>query len=108
MRIINTSNGPVEIGPDQEPSGARHTLNTSHAIEENLTYTDEEPEILAVLPAGGWQAVIGTERVPLVAFVALDSGRMYGVPIGEDGRIDLVEGDVEKRTSFSGYALASS
>ncbi len=107
MRIINTSNGPVEIGPDQQPSGPEHTVNTSHALEENLAYEDEDLEVLAVLPAGGWYALIegkaGARAVRLAAFVALDTGKMYGVAVGEDGLIDLEEGNVEKHPGFIGY-----
>jgi hypothetical protein len=67
-----------------------------------MQYVDEEPEIVAVLPATDWQAVIGGEPVALVAFVALDDGRMQGVVVGEDGRIDLTE-NVEKHPAWSGY-----
>jgi len=40
---------------------------------------------------------------PLVAFVALDTGRMYGASLGDDGRVDLLEQDVEKHPGFAGY-----
>jgi hypothetical protein len=94
---INTTAGPIERGP-----GAGHVINTSRIVEEDLQYTDEPPEIVEVLPAAGWCAVVGGEAVALVAFVALDSGRMYGVAVGENGRIALTE-DVEKLPAFSGY-----
>lgn len=101
--VLNTTSGPVEV-----PKGSReHVVNTSRVVEEDLVNTDEGPEILAVLPAAGWCAVIAEDAVPLVAFVALDSGRMYGVPIGEDGRVDLVDGDVEKHEGFVRYEQAS-
>ncbi len=99
--VLNTTSGPR---PKGDPNG--HVINTSRIVEEELVYEDEEPEILAVLPATGWTAVVGGEVAPLVAFVAVDSGRMYGVGIGEDGRVDLVESDVEKQDGFTGYVQA--
>ena len=98
MRTINTSDGPKQY----DPTRPGHTLNTSRVVEEDLIFEDEVPEIIAVVPGGGWQAVIGDEAVALVAFVALDSGKMHGVAIGEDGLIDLTA-DVEKHPNFSGY-----
>ncbi len=96
---INTTAGPVEGGP-----GAGHVINTSRIVEEGLTYTDEpEAEIVSVLPAPGWCAVVGEQLVPLVAFAALDDGKMHGVVVGEDGKIDLVEGNVEDRAGFVRY-----
>jgi hypothetical protein len=94
---MNTSTGPVVVNPDPP----RH-INTSRVVEEDLTYLDEEPEIIGVLPASGWHAVVAGEPVALVAFVALDDASMYGVAVGEDGKVDLVEGNVEKR-SFVRY-----
>jgi hypothetical protein len=94
---MNTSNGPVVV----DPTPNQH-VNTSRVVEEDLAYTDEDPEIIFVLPAAGWAAVVGDEVVDLVAFVALDSGRMYGVVVGEDGRIDLTE-EAEKHPAWSGY-----
>jgi hypothetical protein len=75
-------------------------------VEEDLNYLDEEPEILAVLPATGWQAVVGGEAVGLVAFVALDDGRMHGVAVGDDGRVDLTN-SVEQHPGFTGYKQAT-
>jgi hypothetical protein len=99
--VVNTTSGPVAV-----PQGDyERVVNTSRVTEEDLVYTDEDPEILAVLPATGWHAVVGGDTVALAAFVALDTGRMYGVAV--DGRIDLVEGDVEKDPGFSGYKLAT-
>ena len=97
--MINTTTGPVAV-----PKGTReHVINTSRVTEENMQYLDEEPEIIAVLPATGWVAVLGETVVPLAAWVAEDSGRMYGVSLGDDGRIDLVEGDAEKLAGFVRY-----
>ena len=95
-----------EVTPNASPA---HTINTSAVVEENLEYIDEpeEPEILAVLPGGDYHAVLEQEdvqrTVPLVAWVAEDSGRMYGVALGEDGRVELLEGDVEKLDGFVRY-----
>jgi hypothetical protein len=99
--MLNTTNGPVRYhqGHERHPD---HTLNTSHAVEENLHYIDEEPEILSVLSAPGWYAVLEGESVPLACWVAEDGGRLYGVCV-RGGRIDLVEGDVEKNSDFQGY-----
>jgi hypothetical protein len=68
-----------------------------------MRHLDEEAEIAFVLPASGWTAVVGGDAVPLVAFVALDTGRMYGASLGDDGRVDLLENDVEKHPGFAGY-----
>ena len=97
-RTVNTTTGPVEV-----PRGTReHVVNTSRAVEEDLDYLDEEPEIVSVLRGTGWQAVVEEQRLPLVAFVALDSGKMYGVAVGENGLIDLTD-SVEQDPGFSGY-----
>ncbi len=98
--MLNTTNGPVPRNPDQHPA---HTLNTSRVVEEDMRHLDEEAEIAFVLPASGWTAVVGGDAVPLVAFVALDTGRMYGASLGDDGRVDLLENDVEKHPGFAGY-----
>ena len=99
MRTINTTNGPAEV-----PRGTRSHINTSDILEPPLmTYEDEAPDILAVLPAGDWCAVVGGVAVPVVAFVALDSGKIHGVAIGEDGRINLTTGNVEELDGFTGY-----
>ena len=100
MRTINTSDGPKEY----DPTRPGHTLNTSRVVEEDLTYEDEEPEIIAVVPGTGWQAVIGDEAVPVVAFVALDSGKMYGLAPGADGLLDLTDGNVENNPNFVRYS----
>jgi hypothetical protein len=85
----------------------RRHINTSRVVEEDMVYEDEPPEILAVMPATGWTATIAGEDVPLIAFVSLDSGRMYGVTPGEGGLIDLIDGDVEKLPDFTGYEQVS-
>ncbi len=96
---INTTAGPVSVDPDPP----RH-INTSDVLEPpRMEYLDEEPEIISVLPATGWHAVVGGEAVALIAFVALDSGRMYGAAVGNDGWVDLVEGNVEDRKGFVRY-----
>jgi hypothetical protein len=93
-----TTSGPVP-NPHRHPA---HTINTSRILEEDLIVEDEEPELLSVMPATGWQAVVKGEGLALVAWVAMDNGRMYGVAIGENGCIDLTN-DVEKHPAFSGY-----
>jgi hypothetical protein len=102
MAVVNTTCGPVEVG-----STAYEQINTSRIIEEDMSFEDEETEIISVLPATGWQAVIedpaDTRTIPLVVWVAEDTGRLYGVGLGEDGRIDLVENDVEKLDGFFRY-----
>jgi hypothetical protein len=96
--VINTTNGPVAV-----PRGTHeHVINTSKIVEEDMTYIDEEPEIISVLPAAGWHAVVGEDTVPLVAFVAMDSATMYGVAVGEYGHIDLTD-SIEEAPGFSGY-----
>jgi len=98
VRTINTSNGPVVVDPDPP----RH-INTSSILEEDMQYLDEAPGIVSVLPAAGWCAAVGEALDPLVVFVAMDSGKLYGVAVGDDGRVDLVEGNVEDRAGFVRY-----
>jgi len=96
--MLNTTNGPRNVDPNPH----RH-IATTRIYEEDMRYEDEEPEIISVLPAVGWCAVIGGKSIPLVAFVALDDARMHGVAVGADGRINLTE-DVETLPAgFSGY-----
>jgi hypothetical protein len=101
--ILNTTSGPKQI-----QKGTREpVINTSRVVEEDMQYLDEEPEIISVIPARGWHALIDVgeslQPVRLVAFVALDTGRMYGVALDGERHIDLVEGDVEKRPGFARY-----
>jgi hypothetical protein len=98
--VLNTTSGPIPV-PGREPT--RHHVNTSRVVEEDMTYLDEEPEILSVLPAGDWQAVVNGQHIPLIAFVAMDSGKMHGVVVGPDGRVDLTEDNVETYAGFSSY-----
>ena len=103
MRVMNTTAGPVEY--DRSRPG--HTVNTSDILEPpKMEYTDEEPEILTVVPATGWCAVVGEKLVALIAFVAMDDGKLYGVAVGEDGRIDLTN-SAELHPGFTGYKLAT-
>lgn len=83
-----------------------HTVNTSHTVEENLQYLDEETEIISVLPATGWAATVGVKLVPLIVFVALDSGKLCGVAVGNDGKVDL-EDNIEDAVDFNGYHQAT-
>ena len=99
--MLNTTNGPVPRNPEQHPA---HTLNTSRVVEEDMRNLDEEAEIAFVLPASGWCASVNGEAVPLVAFVALDDATMYGVAVsGDDGRVDLLENNIENHPGFAGY-----
>jgi len=97
MRTINTSAGPVTIDP--EPP--RH-IATTRIYDEDMHVLDEDPEIVSVVPAIGWAAAVGEALVPLVVFVALDDGRLYGVAVGNDGKVDL-EDNIEKAVDFNGY-----
>ncbi len=81
-------------------------VNTSRVVDEDMVYEDEEPEIIAVLPAAGWCAAVGEALVPLVAFVALDSAKLYGVAVGNDGKVDL-EDNIEDAVDFNGYHQAT-
>jgi len=77
-------------------------VNTSRVVDEDMVQADAEPEIISVMPAGDWRAVVGGEELALAAFVALDDGRMHGVVVGDDGKIDLTD-DVEDRKGFVRY-----
>jgi hypothetical protein len=99
---INTTAGPQPREAFDRPN-PHHVVNTSRVMEEDLHYEDEDPEIIAVLPADPWCALIGDELVSLVAFVALEDGTIHGVAVGDDGRIDLKGGNVEDLDGFAGY-----
>jgi hypothetical protein len=103
--VLNTTNGPVEV-----PKGSREpVINTSRVVEEDMQYLDEEPEILDVLPGAGWCArMTDGSAVPLVSFVSMETGKMYGVAVGEDGRIDLLHNSVEKNSGFVRYEQVNS
>jgi len=98
---MNTSNGPVVV----DPTPHQH-VNTSRVVEEDMQYLDEEPEIIAVVPAAGWCAAVGEALIPLIVFVAMDSGKLYGVAVGDDGRIDLTN-SAELHPGFTEYKLAT-
>ncbi len=80
--------------------------NTTRILEEDLVYEDAEPDILAVLPGGGWSAVVDGDAIPLVAWVALDDASMHGVALDEGGRVNL-SNNVEKHPGFTGYKKTS-
>jgi len=74
-----------------------------------MRYEDEESEIVHVLPAGDWCAVLGAEdgprTIPLVAWVAMDDGTLYGVaPHGGEGNIDLTR-NIAEDPKFQTYTL---
>ena len=96
--VLNTTRGPVEY--DRSRPG--HVVNTSRVTEEDMQILDEEPEIVSVVPAAGWCAAVGEKLVALIAFVALDDGKLYGVVVGPDGRVDLTN-SVEQHRGFTGY-----
>lgn len=95
---INTTAGPVEY--DRSRPG--HVVNTSRVVDEDMEILDEAEEIISVLPATGWAAAVGERFVPLVVFVAMDSGKLYGVAVGADGLVDL-EDNIEVAGDFNGY-----
>jgi hypothetical protein len=102
--VTNTTSGPrrTEVNQTRNPA---HAINDSHLVEEDLVYAGEaeEPEIISVLPGNGWCAAVGGVTVPLVVWVAEDTGRLYGVAVGDDGLVDLHDGDIEARRGFAGY-----
>jgi len=98
MRTINTSSGPVQYDP--RPG---HVVNTSRLTEEDLVYEGEEPEVVQVLNAAGWVATFEDgHHEALIFWCLLDTGKMHGVILGEDGLIDL-SNNVEERPGFNGY-----
>jgi hypothetical protein len=106
--VLNTTGGPKPRGVENQ----HRYVNTSRVMEEDLVYEDEAPEIIAVVSAAGWCTVLEAEGdirriVPLVAWVASDSGRMYGLALGETGRLEVIDNDVEKRDGFVGYEQAN-
>ena len=98
--VLNTTDGPKVV-----PRGEVGHINTSDLLEPpQMRYEDEEPDILTVLPAGDWCAVVEGVAVPMPVWVVLDDASMYGVVVGEDGRINLTTGNVEELAGFTGYA----
>ena len=97
--------GVVEAVETEEDR--QHRVNTSGIYElpprgTLIDADEEEPEIIAVIPATGWLARFengSTET--LVAFVAWDDASMRGVS-GNARRINL-EDSVENRPGFAGY-----
>ena len=81
-----------------------HVINTV-----DNTYIDEEEEILQVLPAGNWCAIMrgvdGKLTIPLAVWVALDTGEMYGVaPRSGEKNIDLTR-NISEDPQFQTYQL---
>ncbi len=102
MRTINTTAGPVLVEADF--GRPEHVVNTSRVVEEDLTYEDAEPEVVQVLNARGWAATFEDgHHEELLFWCVLDDETIHGVLLGEDGRIDLTGGNVEKRRGFSRY-----
>jgi len=96
--VLNTTARPRYI--DSRRPG--HVTNTSRVVDEDMEVLDAEPEIISVLPATGWAAAVGEKLVALVVFVARDDGKLYGVAVGNDGRVDLEE-NIEDAADFNGY-----
>ncbi len=102
--MINTTRG----GPAEVPRGTRestgHVINTTRIFAEDLTYVDESPEVVQVLNAAGWAATFEDgHHEELLFWVALDDETIHGVLLGEDGLVDLAQGNAETRSGFSGY-----
>ncbi len=96
--VLNTTHGPQEV-----PRGEARHINTSAILEPPLmSYEDEAPEIISVLNAGDWCAVVDGDAIPLVAWVALDDASMHGVVLGENCLINLTD-SIEKHPNFTGY-----
>ena len=58
--VLNTTNGPQNVDPNPHKN-----IATTRIYEEDMTYIDEPPEIVSVLPAGDWQAVVNGQQIPL-------------------------------------------
>jgi len=97
---VNTTDRPREVPDGGE--GARFVVNTSRVLEEDLEYVDEEAEVAFVVPTGPWCALVDGDEVPLVCWAVLDSGEVYGVVVGEDGKVD-VNNSVEELDGFQTY-----
>ena len=99
--VLNTTSGPAAV-----PKGIReHVINTSDVLEPpQMQYLDEPPEISQVLNAAGWVAMFEDGRQEkLVFWCVLDDATVHGVVLGEDGLVDLTEGNVEKLSGFLRY-----
>ncbi len=103
MPPINTTGGAIPR-PEERVG---HTLNTSRAVEEDLTYEDEEPEVVQILNADGWVATFDDgHQEALIFWCLLDDATVHGVVLGEGCRIDL-NNSVEKDPGFAGYVQVS-
>jgi hypothetical protein len=97
--VLNTTNGAVEV-----PRGTRSYVNTTSLLEPpEMRYSDESPEIIAVVAGWNWCALVEGVAVPMPLWVALDDGSVYGVVLGEDGLVDLYN-SVENNPNFVRYA----
>ncbi len=100
-RIINTSNGPVEI-PDDNP----HVINTSRVVEEDLIHEDAEPEVIGTAAGDGWHCVYEVRdelrAIPVLCWAQLDNDVVYPVVAPRDGgQIDLTV-DASEDPRFKG------
>jgi hypothetical protein len=69
-----------------------------------MQYLDEPPEVVQVLNAAGWAAAFEDgSRWPLVFWCVLEDDTVHGAVLGEDGLVNLTEGNVEKFKGFSRY-----
>jgi hypothetical protein len=76
-------------------------VNTTAVVEEDLTYTDEEPEIVHVVPGTGWGVKLGERVEPVLFFCVVDTGRAYPVVVAGDGTTDIND-DASQDETFQG------
>ncbi len=98
--VLNTTRGPVEF-----PRGEARHINTTDILEPpKMQYVDEPPEVVQVLAAPGWAATFEDgHHEELLFWCVLDDETVHGVLLGEDGLVDLAQGNAETRSGFSGY-----
>ena len=104
--------GVVEAVEDDETHARRVNTSDIYELPPQGTMIDadeSEAEILQVLPAGNWCAVLrgvdGKITIPLAVWVAMDTGEMYGVaPRSGEKNIDLTR-NVSEDPQFQTYQL---
>ncbi len=99
--VLNTTRG----GPAEVPRGTRSHINTTDILEPpKMQYVDEPPEVVQVLAAPGWAATFEDgHHEELIFWCVLDDETVHGVVLGEDGLVDLAQGNAEKHPGFTGY-----
>ena len=99
---VNTTAGPRRV--DTTPHGV---VNTSRVVEEDLIYTDSDPEVIGTAAGDGWHCVYELQErlraIPVLCWSQLDNDEMHPVIAPRGGpKVDLTV-DVSNDSRFRGY-----